>query len=190
MSDVELVVARFGEDISWLCDVTPGVFVGVYDKGKPTIGLVADFVMDLANVGREAQTYLFYIVEFYDDLPKVVVFCQGNPHSHCDDFAGKVAEVYRTVHTIGFQSLCRWNPTEPLGNHYGYPVAEHWPKLFSEPCPTSLTFPAGAQFAVSRERILARPLAWYEKALRWCEEEPGAPWIIERWWPYIFGEKP
>jgi hypothetical protein len=43
----------------------------VYDKSK-----------DIPNVGREAETYLRYIIENYNCLPEYVAFLQGHPFDH------------------------------------------------------------------------------------------------------------
>jgi hypothetical protein len=44
-------------------------------------------VLNLPNVGREADTYLRHIVQNYEGcLADVTVFCQGNPFEHSPDF--------------------------------------------------------------------------------------------------------
>lgn len=61
---VKVVIAKYNEDTSWLTDLH--FKYCLYDKSK-----------NIPNVGREAKTYLRYIIENYDDLPPYVVF----PHS-------------------------------------------------------------------------------------------------------------
>ena len=62
-SQLELVVARYDEDISW-SNVYARVRT-VYDKGPDNTN--RDFVK-LPNVGREQHSYLEHIVRHYDDL--------------------------------------------------------------------------------------------------------------------------
>lgn len=104
-----LVVARYNEDLAWLQNV-PYVFdIVVYNKGTKYPKSLPDSVvkmMDLPNVGKEADTYCMYILEHYDDLPEVVVFSQGNPFEHSPDFL------------VLLQSYDRWSGYHPLTSRY------------------------------------------------------------------------
>jgi len=85
---VELVVAVYDEDLSWLSDV-PGLAgrSHLYVKGGPeqlarcaSAGALS--LSALPNVGREGHTYLTHILARYDDLPDVTLFTQGDPLPH------------------------------------------------------------------------------------------------------------
>lgn len=83
---VELVIARYNEDLKWLDPLhTPAM---VYNKGRPYTGqerqaLPPDCAVALLpNVGREAHTYLTHIVHRYDSLADWTVFVQGDPGPH------------------------------------------------------------------------------------------------------------
>ncbi len=77
------IVARYNEDISWT-ESLPGDVV-IYNKGEsfpyqyPRI--------DIENIGREAETYVRAILDFYDKLEEFdsICFLQGNPFDHCKD---------------------------------------------------------------------------------------------------------
>jgi hypothetical protein len=71
-SDVEIVLARYDEDISW-SDMYADVRT-VYCKGD--IDCDPDW-HKLPNVGREGHTYLHHIVENYDMLADWTVFSQA-----------------------------------------------------------------------------------------------------------------
>ena len=75
-SQLELVVARFDEDISW-SNVYARVRT-VYDKSTGTTN--ANFET-LPNVGREQHSYLEHIVRHYDDLAAWTVFMHGREPS-------------------------------------------------------------------------------------------------------------
>lgn len=84
---LELVVARYREDLSWLRELA--LPARVYNKGPEpdaSIGPAAlppgVTVTALPNVGREAHTYLTHIVARYDALPEWTAFLQGNPFAH------------------------------------------------------------------------------------------------------------
>ena len=77
---VEVVVARYKEDISWLKEINHKIIV--YNKG-PDCNFPC---ISLPNIGREAQTYLFHIIENYNKLPEWTILCQGHPFDHCKNY--------------------------------------------------------------------------------------------------------
>jgi hypothetical protein len=79
---LQLVVARYSEDLSWLRNIPGAVAPFVYDKGDALF----PGAVPLVNAGREAHTYLHHICERYNDLADVTVFCQGKPFDHAFDF--------------------------------------------------------------------------------------------------------
>lgn len=77
-----LVVARYNRDVAWLEQCRGFDRVFVYDKGpEPIPGSIR-----LPNVGIDSHVYLNHIIEHYDDLPDVTVFCQDYPFDHAPDF--------------------------------------------------------------------------------------------------------
>ena len=73
---VELVLARYNENISWVSSLPASVNVMVYDKGNRS----SDAACLLPNVGRESHTFLHHIVDRYDRLAEWTVFSQaGEP---------------------------------------------------------------------------------------------------------------
>ncbi|HEX8832632.1 MAG TPA: DUF3431 domain-containing protein, partial [Abditibacteriaceae bacterium] len=86
---LELVVARYKEDLGWLRNISQRIRVTVYDKhpDNPHPGAIC-----LPNVGREAHTYLHHIITRYDTLAPLTVFCQGKPFDHAFDFRKTLRE--------------------------------------------------------------------------------------------------
>lgn len=79
---VQIVVARYAEDVSWLANL-PFDNVVVYDKNdrKDTRDFPAPSnakVVKLPNVGRCDHTYLYHIVSNWDSLADVTVFVPGS----------------------------------------------------------------------------------------------------------------
>jgi hypothetical protein len=77
------VIARYNEDISWTRDLDCDIFI--YNKG--TDWKWDDIPrLDIENYGRETETYVRAIIEFYELLDDydVMIFCQGNPFDHYD----------------------------------------------------------------------------------------------------------
>jgi len=68
---MDLVVAKYKEDVSWLSRINANYIV--YDKSSG----------QLPNIGREAHTYVYHIVNNYDSLSEWTAFVQGKPFDHC-----------------------------------------------------------------------------------------------------------
>lgn len=79
-----LVVSRYNEIIHWIHKVANNFdFIMVFNKGNPiTLNLSNSVVIPCHNVGREGETYLRYIKQYFDELPTYTVFTQGDPFTH------------------------------------------------------------------------------------------------------------
>lgn len=71
-----LIIARYNEDLNWLKDWIKLFDIIVYNKGQDDIDKLF-YSVKLPNIGREAHTYLYHIVENYDNLGDNNVFLQG-----------------------------------------------------------------------------------------------------------------
>ena len=205
--DVEVVVARYGEDVSWTAEL--GYPVTVYDKsGRP--GPLA-----LPNIGRESHTYLTHIIRRYADLAAFTVFVQGAPFEHMPvgttpaAFAARIAQDVRLGVTFtgfaAFKLKCDrlgrpHDMADPAkhGHRPGFgkdiPVGEVYRRLFGDPVPETFLTPAPAgMLFVARERILARPLAFYHRALALVVADPddahNTGHAFERLWQIVFRGK-
>ena len=193
---IELVVARYQEDLSWLNNIPSSLRVTVYNKG-PALSLPAT---PLPNIGREAHTYLRHLLARYDAPPALTVFVQGKPFDHAPDLhkilralaAGELSVadfkwlgfLADTDDNRGRRLFVPWskNPArEEL------PLDEFYEKLFDTPAPETFRFFAGAQFIVTAACRRRRPREFYERALRLTEEMPLAAHCLERLWDRVFG---
>jgi hypothetical protein len=194
---VDLVIARYNEDLAWVRNAAPGIQTVVYNKGEP--GSRADEI-PLSNAGREAHTYLHHIVENYDHLAAVTTFCQGKPFDHAFDFHDSLARVAReglqnpegfewfghiidTDDATGSRLFQSWskNPEKrPLA------MDVFWRQLFENPSPERFTFACGAQFALTRDLVLRLPRVYYQRARDLSLSHPDAPHFFERVWNHVF----
>jgi hypothetical protein len=84
--DLELVIARHGEDIAWAR--TLARVVTVYDKSEDTFDSWPDWtIVRLPNVGLEQHSFLWHILHNYDRLAERTVFAQA-PQPSCGFFLG------------------------------------------------------------------------------------------------------
>jgi hypothetical protein len=76
----QIVVARYNENISYL---TPFEKVSViYNKGDDNIQEEFINIIKLPNIGRESHTYLYHIINNYNNLADNTIFIQGNITDH------------------------------------------------------------------------------------------------------------
>ena len=192
-NNITLVIARYKEDIAWAQDL-PYAKV-VYDKS----GEALDDHVSRPNIGREAETWLYHIVQNYDSLSAITVLLQGHPFDHGPqkDIQSVSEHIKAHMHTntlvgIGIDMHEPWNS-------YGLPIFQKYRDLFSCEPPSYVRFTAGAMYIVPRDLIRSRPLEFYKKlhamvlestAIEYFQvvESPSNidPWTLERLWPYIW----
>ena len=88
MTKLEIVVARYNEELDWLKKIPKTFKITIYNKGLDNIKNVPSTatIIKLPNIGRESHTYLYHIIENYDKLADKTVFCQGDSIFHSPDF--------------------------------------------------------------------------------------------------------
>ena len=194
----DIVVARYTEDVMWTAPFTP--YVVIVNKGPAPpdpLPAPAPTVVSAPNVGREGHTYYRYICDNYDHLPEHVVFVQGHPFDHSPHIVMMLrlflAAPPSHRASLDFALLsatvlpCRLSGCD---YHPNLPLADVYRTLFDHEGPQELDFyfGAGAQFVVSRRRILQRPKAFYERVVALLERttNPIEGFVIERMHGLIF----
>ena len=180
---MKLVVSRYNEDLGWQENYNNIV----YNKGYHLPNTVS-----LPNIGREGHTYMYHIVLNYDNLDDYTVFLQGNPFDHTRDLFSKLKEFEDLQDKPDFFQLCHELLTDDekgKPHHWDdIPVSNYYNDLFKVPR-KEFIYGSGAQFIVSKERILSRPKSFYTKIMNDLEESINPPcgYCYERMWHHIFG---
>ena len=182
----KLIVSRYNENIDWVNKINFDYIIynkGINDLYQPHI--------NLKNVGREADTYLNYIILNYHKLPEIVVFSQGNPFDHCYDFIEKVNKTTDINNVTWLGS--NWGPITK--NYDGGPGSDPLPLielcelLFYQKYDISktFTFSAGAQYMVPHKFITNKSLDWWKLCYSVFDKYIEiSPWAYERIWPMIW----
>lgn len=162
-------------------------------------------IISRENHGREGETYLSHIIDRYDSLAEYTIFIQ-------DDFDNHVPRYDYFVHNTNLmmqhkQSFyaypCSWrkggNPffrtiingiPEPILPTLTIPDAIlQTTTRFNIPLPVIYNTDICAFFIVSRDRIRARPVAFYKELREWllnADEEVNG-FVLEHIWKLIFG---
>lgn len=164
--DLEVIVARYNEDLEWIKELN--YKVTVYNKNVDDNHL---FSNNLPNVGREGHTFFNHIVNNYNNLPEYLVFVQGNPFDHCSnvislinnfDFKHEFKEL-GVLHRLTIEN-------ESINNYI---------QDFAKRINISVNYPIymvpGAQYIISRRMIKKNTIDFYRKILETLKYEVY-PW--------------
>lgn len=81
MNNVEIIISRFNEDLNWTQESPFNLFKYiVYNKGNNNNFNKTNVkkIINIENVGKNDHTYLFHIIENYDNLSNIIVFFPGS----------------------------------------------------------------------------------------------------------------
>jgi len=201
---LQIVVARFNENISWLNDKETDIVI--YNKGIDAVNTIA-----LPNIGREAHTYLYHIVNNYYTLADITVFTQAKIDDHgyshnLDTLKNLGLSAKDKGYSLNMQTFKKGTDCmDPDFNVqirdcliYIYNVPQtsvdkivfiDWFKKYINPeYPDELIVYLNAIFAVSKEKIHTRPKEFYEDLLTQVSNEnaPIEAHFLERSWYYVF----
>jgi hypothetical protein len=195
VNNITIVVARYGEDISWT-EQFPFANVIIYNKGECLLETGTNKKYNeilLENVGREGHTFYKYIYENYDHLEDYTIFLQGYPFDHAPNIIENINKHINDpdLH-IGFELLssdivgcnlsgCRYHGCLPLVSVYE--------KLFNErKYEMPFTFGMGGQFIVSKLHILKHPREFYLKIVEMLQYDinPIEGYVMERFHSLVF----
>ena len=209
-SDINLLLmsSHYDEDLTWLSSqIYPHV---IYTKKPFPIDMDhADENLpfhDLKhhvphNVGGEATAYLKFIIDYYEHLPRSILFLHGHRYAyHQEDLLILLNQIrqrdyvdsYCNINSVAWGTLGENNELlarhweEWIGGWLGEMPETEGGWIFDRCC---------AQFIVGRERIRRYPKRFYEEALEVMyreggegKEESRKVGLVMEWiWGYIFG---
>ena len=189
--DAEIVVAHYNEDLTWLrrFRLTP---IHVYSKGN--LATISCFKHILPNIGREAHTYLSYIIERYDTLPRIVFFTQGKIFDHIRGV--NISRIFLGITKCSSNYVFTTEPHDfRITDYRGAlkPAECVFDEWFHKYVDDTVDIKSGinvyyaAIFSVCREKILSRPKSFYEELIKQLDENnTEVAHYFERSWYYIF----
>lgn len=215
VNSYDIVISRYNENINWIQSKPFAEFnIICYNKGSQTPDDVCQSptcnIVNLKNVGRECHTYLYHIINNYDNLAPVTIFLPGS-----------AMDEHKKTMTLGVINKVMKTKTTVLRGDYGtfpddlydYHIDE-WVStnnenrsensekglLLSSVRPYGKWFENEfgnlkvnvfcyySIFAVAKEHILQKPKSFYKKLLLQLDKSsnPEVGHYIERAWAAIF----
>ncbi|CAO1596835.1 hypothetical protein XANCAGTX0491_000665 [Xanthoria calcicola] len=213
VEDKVLIMARVeSENTDWVAEGLPDWQHAIYTV-NPSASTPNTTLTTPQNKGHESMAYLTYIIDHYTSLPATLAFI--HPHRrgfrdawHTDTPLHDNVDALRTlqipyVQKNGYVNLrCNWNPgCEKAHRKNKHITADVWRDVFKGASKASFSQPeyvpgevgaaCCAQFAVSRNRVLERPLSDYEALRQWVVDSPlsdaRSGRVLEFLWHVIFG---
>lgn len=190
---MQICIARYNENLDWIKNISNNHNVVVYNKGDPIH--VPHVTICLKNSGREADTWLYHIIQNYDNLTDYTCFLQGDPFDHCPEVLQKLAE---------FDEKNSSELYVELGKHAkktSYEFMKKYSKktdrvtkeelnsilrVINMEIDEHLRHPIGAQYIVHKKVILKHTLQYYKDLREVVNRICFGPWIIEKFWPKIW----
>lgn len=193
---ITLVVSYYNEDLSFLDEKPFSDYrVVLYNKGttKPTHPNI-DEIVDLPNVGVCNHTYLYHIIENYEQLDDIVIFLPGScmdAHKRDKTLATirKVEETHNSVFYVSRMEngvekdlydfhLDYWKTSNSKNQELNAegqlkqceirPFGEFYKKTFQGVYTPVVNY--GGIFAVSKEHMLQTPKRKYEELIRYVSD--------------------
>jgi hypothetical protein len=194
----QIVVSRYNEDISYLFHLIDIIIV--YNKGDDNINQNFNSIK-LPNIGRESHTYLYHIIQNYNNLATKTLFIQGKINDH------KLLpgiEYFKEDYFIGRKSK---HNIELLKNnifHKGKYLKDlkngnlksskytpyNWINKIGLDISNLEDFEMiwGANFCIHKDLILKKPKIFYENIIKYLKYDvnPEEGHFFERSWNLIF----
>jgi hypothetical protein len=195
-----IVTSHWKEDLTWLLKSKFPVVL-IDKEGADPSPFVPQHV--IPNVGKECTAYLKYIIENYDNLPDYVAFIHGHETSHHQAHDRPLLEVIEgaNVEKYGFVPINNAHFPDSFYDDFGKVRMFTFFDRLCMPLKGERPFEGGpwiyeigAQFVVSRERILANPKmlyeGWYHIFMNNLDFSDEFTLILEKCWHVTFGEGP
>ena len=110
----ELVISLYKQDLEWLNSIDKNIKITVYRKGNFTSYPGDIYIPN--NVGREAHTYFYHIVNNYDSLSDYTFFSQDYPFDHIENYIQVInggQEVWNTFSSQYYNEYWSYYNTAP-----------------------------------------------------------------------------
>lgn len=177
-------ISHFNGDISWVKNIKKENYI-IYNKSGNNIDQITSNYISIDNVGYNIYSYLKFIIDNYENLPSVIVFCKDNiftRHISIESFIGLINRksftclendslggdfpVNLKISDNGFVEINNSWYKFDFPRKYFSEYNEFYSYIF-EDCnlPDFIRFTPGANFIVPKENILLRSKYFYKNLI-------------------------
>lgn len=209
----EIVIARYNENLDWIYKIIK--LITIYNKGEQLkildeLRKIPRLINDISlhNVGRESHTYLYHIINNWDNLSNITLFTQGTlspehrPLPICLYLIDKNQDITINLFNKGVK-LNSQKRLIHLGKYKDNLLAgkmrpaqlnfiDWWNKFIGYPFPgeENILWSHGAIFSVTKELIKKNTKEYYQRLITCIEDHPDPEegHYFERAWFYIFNK--
>ena len=195
----ELVIAAYNREYNWINNLNKDVLVTAYRKGDAP--LLKGEILITPNVGRDVHTFFYHLYNRYDTLSDITFFSQDDPFDHVHNYIDIIngdkklwnEQARQNIDGCWFFSYYDFVLCNKTGapHHPGVgldilDLETLWNNIFQNKCPNNFVFPSAGHFAITKEHAHVFSKEFYKKIVDILENQPNAPWELERLEPYIF----
>ena len=215
-NNIELVVSRYNEDLEWLKNEPfNDIKITIYNKGINNNYINLPNIIKtekLPNVGREIHTYLYHIINNYDNLADMTVFLPGSadlPHKYerSHDLVKRVKETMNTsfsgsidedfIHSnYNFQIdnyLSTHSSNSTINKETDMKISDirpygNWFKNTFNNNEKNICITWNSIIGISKKNILQKPKSFYERLIKQIDDHqnPEIVHYFERSWYAVF----
>lgn len=203
MDDIWVVSSHFSEDLEWLSS-SPHPVVVVSKRPESLDHGKFKAVHGIPNKGREFGSYLWFICNYWNELPDKVAFIHGHEKSH-----HQFVDLFDVISRHRSESFLGLNGPRNAAYHYFFSDMDHYffgSRRRAEDswnlmglgricnCPSQLVFQGGTQTLISKDLIKSNPLSFYEGILNFLmslsDSGFNAGLVLEMAWHVIMDQPP
>ena len=211
--NIEIVVSRYNEDLQWLKNKKFGYPTTIYNKGDNDIFYKPKGckVIKLQNIGRESHSYLYHVINNYNNMPTLTIFLPGSADDNRKkEWVNKVMKSVEKKIATTFPveehgdikqkfynfKLDNWQSTHESNNKANtekklFPsLIRPFGKWYEANFNKNVNYSGyGGIFAVSYNHIKQYDKQYYEKLIKQLEisSNPEVGHYFERAWVAVFG---
>jgi len=202
---MEIVVALYKEDVSWIRNLCDKYSITVYNKSDTYPHCIDDLIkknkinyITLKNLGKESHTYFYHILKNYDNLPNKIFFTQANPFDHIikkqiasnEFFYGLIEDFDKNQSQFKGYGAKHYLWITGIGESKIKACKKLYTTLFTNKF-EDWTFRNAGIFGVTKEEILMRSKEFYLRCFESLNKEWNPPegYAFERLWSCIFDKK-
>ncbi|XP_022083783.1 uncharacterized protein LOC110975530 isoform X3 [Acanthaster planci] len=205
--ECEFVIAHYNEGLDWLRPFANRSHV--YHKGKEKAPPFEVFKWErLPNVGREGHTYLYHIIQNYDNLSNLTIFLQGQGPFIDKSWCFRQPTDYVTNAKKGVFCWVRgkfggWGRIKHLGKWVTLlktgamrrakgTMGDFYTAVFGTPPPASVPRCLAGCFSATRANLRRHPISVYRRAISFLDDHlnPEEGHYMERLWSSIINAQP